>query len=766
MVNVKKLSAGYISAAVRTAVPAVAFFVLLASWALPVKAAENTPAYETLTSWAKNFRTNQTPCSDIPGASPAPASGWQLIEDNTGGGQNASLDSTEELHFWDKLQHDVFDDLCRQLKLRLKQDVEIPNIADVEGKAQRKLKRYPDNTLALIDELNFRLRLGHTRHLLDLGDDIGLGFHLGMRIEGASIVIRPMGGTKSCEAAARLLNIFKFKSIIPLKAKRISKMANGELWKIPAVIWAGFTPTIGGGAGNISVSVSFGISNERLSTVSLYRMNDRELRLRLRIDQAVIKASGVSLHATIAPVTVTLDNLDIALQDYMGELVGHTLARLAAKEFRDYVYASFGLTHANRRGRKLLMEYILDPRDEEQMEALVGLLRDGELDVLSRLVEMASRWNLIPDTDDINDISELHDLEEAWGGRLNARTSYAGVNGYDRTADGSRLHVPLIVNHRTSDGFDYERIYSSETDGGVLHIHTAYNRKSSDFIDLPFFGKIFKHNTNKTAYVFNRQAPDGSVSRPVLVYNHREGMVRYGKDRARKMLEEVNGIMRYAGVKGEGENPMAALPIDAIQPPGRKSFLNLFPKIYKSAVMNFTLTFNENAILDIMLTRPAMIFKAFANLLKKSSKALMHKLLSVAKIGDDGSVNFKRGDIARSLWNRARDLCRTASRLVRDIIAIRSAGSWKKRSELLAKLISGKSESRFGYSRILKVLIQLVSPRDITAVMTYNTNKKVKTEEDVSVRYEFKPGGGTQTSIAESFHRERIRFATPSTLSD
>lgn len=703
---------------------------------------------------------------DIPAASPAPAEGWQLIESNTGGGQNDSSDSTEELHFWDKLQHDVFDDICSHLKLRVTQNVELPNIVDVSGKAQRRLKRYPDNTLAMIDELRLRLKLGRSQHLLDLSDDIGLRFYLGMRIEGASVVIRPLGGAKSCDAAARLLNVFQFKSIIPLKAERISEMANGELWKIPLVIWAGFTPTVGGGVGNIAVSVSFGVSNERLSTVSLYRMNDSELRLRLRIDNAVIRASNVSVYATVAPVTVSLDNLDIALQDYMGGLVGHALARAAAREFRDFVYASFGLTSANRRGKKLLLEYILDPRDDGQMKALVKLLRDGEMDVLSRLVEMASRWNLIPDPKDIQDVAELHDIEETWSGSLNARTSYAGVNGYDRTATGSRLHVPLILNHRTSDGLDYERIYSSETDGGVLHINTVYNRKSSDFIDLPFFGKVLKHNTDKTAYVFNHQAPDGSVTRPVLLYNHREGMVRYNKNRSRGMLEEVNAIMRYAGVKGEGENPSAMLPLDTIQPWGPKPLLDLFPSNYKSAVMNFTLAFNENAILDIILASPALIFKAFANTLQKNSRIIMKKLLSVSTIGDDGSINFRRGGIARSLWNRVRNMCRTAARLVRDIVSIRNAGSWKNRSKLLAKLINGKSESRLSYSRILKVLIQLVSPGDIGAVMTYNTHKKVKNEKDVSVRYEFKPGGDTQPAIAENFHRERVRFAPPSTLSD
>ncbi|MFH1619263.1 MAG: hypothetical protein ABIG11_05095, partial [bacterium] len=705
-------------------------------------------SYEQLASHAESLNIPSPDAS-------VPDSDWQFVPPpppDVASPMQTGEFTSDELNFWQYLQEETDIDICRQTLLD-------PNLCrdfnPVGGGFGRSLKKYPDGTLALVEKIKLNLALGRETQLLNIGGNVGyfnLGITGGVRLEGSSVVVTPLGKKEWYTEIMRLIKVWKTRTVIPFKASRIRKMRNGEIWKVPVVIWAGFSPKAGVGAGPVPVSlnVSFGMSGQHLPTLSLFRAGDKELRLRLRIDQAVMRFVGVGPNASITPVTVGLDKLDTVLTSKLdtlirpfasglklplvgenaqnaGILLGNFGASQLAREFRSYTYACFGISSHGTSGKKMMMEYIFDPTDDKQMAALVRIVKDGGFDMPRKLAQIASGWSLIPWRNNAEDVSKLEQTQREWLKKHpDIQPAYAGVSGYSKKGKGMDLHVPLIVNYNSSRGTRYEKIKSHKGNG--VHVNQAFRNSNDNFIELPRFGKIFKHNKSRNAYIINSETESGSVSAPILVYQHLEGMTRRSNRANRSLLKKMDGIMRYAGVMGEGENPAASLPLDSLQPVSTNTALsggfhlaqvavdiicpNCTPR-YRASMLNFSLAFNENAVRDIIAAPNELVVKAFANSLGTVSGELMRKVLSVSMIRKDGSISHtRRGlekviDLSVNAFRRHRilrrisDMCRTATLIIQDLAKIRTAPTWKEQAEAIARLTAGEGESRLRYADIL-----------------------------------------------------------------
>ncbi len=739
--------------------------------------AEQTPGvWDSLVKQAQglSLKSEDEPVPSGPQVPPA----WHAVEYETPG--------AGEQNFWDDLYTGISKkDACEDIALPIEYGYEAENLGSVAGSANRRFHRYPDKTLALVDEASLKLELSSERTLLDLAQSAGVSIVGGVRLEGSSMVIRPLAGKKACSELKQYANILKYKTVLPFRADRFSAMKNGEVWKIPVTLWTGFTPTVSGGYGNVSVSVSFGVENQRLPSVSISKLSDKELRVRLRIDQARILSVGGSVGVTIAPVTVALDNLTGALTSQLGSVVGGAAGKIIASKFEEYTYASMGLTHSDTKGKKVLLEFVLDPQNKEQMTTLAKLLTNGELKNIGALAKLALGMNFLPGHNSVTDETELQNMQNEWDHKLGIQPAYAGQNGYHETANDFTIHIPVVSDYDHTTAHNYQTVHtpgSPET----IHINQSSRDTAHDLLHIPFVGTVARHNSHREITVFNTEV-SGKVGAPVMVYEQFEGEIRHSESSAREILNGVNDIMRYVGTRGDGGSSSAAIPVDAIQPktpvtytvdPATGEQTPSGSPTYKAAFMSFAVMFNEKAVLDIISAPADMIIKAFFNSLDSASSAMMKKVLSVSSVGQDGRIKNKLRDIEKVLgvtmnsqdeqgvMNQVNSFCRTASRLVLDVIKIRTAPDWKTKSELLSRVIAGDSKSDLKYAEILKVFVQLVEPKDVAAELIYQAEKGKKGKDTVSVQYSFNHDDNPAFATVDHAKEEAEHFDEPAQLTD
>ncbi|MCX5784134.1 MAG: hypothetical protein NTX59_00440 [Elusimicrobia bacterium] len=764
-------------------------YILICSFLISVYGSANAAgkydAFESLTKEARGLGAAEA----APAVSAPEVPTWQSETVETPG--------AGEQNFWDDLYDNVMKkDICENIlhqippvEYGMEHGLGNAYGADitgtVTGSANRRFHRYADKTLALVDEASLKFEFGAEKTLLDLSDlyelpeNAGAAISItgGVRLEGSSMVIRPLGGTKACKELPQILNAFTYKTVLPFKAERFAAMQNGEVWKIPVVLWVGFSPTVSGGYGPASVSVSFGVENQRLPTISLAKMSDKELRVRLRIDQARIISYGASVGVTITPVVTGLDNLSGALTSQLGNFAGTVAANAIAKRFEEYTYASMGISHSNTKGKRVLLEFVLNPQNKGQMDILVKLLTKGELSNIGALAKLALGVNLLPGHNSTTDETELQAMQAEWNQKLGLPPTYSGQNGYKESATEFTIHVPVITDYSHTHTHNYQTVHtpgSNET----LHVHQQSRETAHDLIHIPFVGTVARHNTEREVTVFNKET-DGKVSAPVMVYEQKEGEIRHTKESAREMLNSVNEIMRFVGTQGEGGSSTAAIPLDAIQPTQGPDSTADGEKHYKATFMAFAINFNENAVANIIAAPANILIKAFANSLDEASRAIMTKVLSVSTIGADGKIKNKQSDLERvlgaslsavgdnqnnSVMSQISSFCRTATQLVTDIIKIRTAGDWKAQANMLSKVISGGGKCDLKYEAILKVLVQVVSPGDVSAELLYQAEKKAGDRNDISVQYSYNADNPSFASVDGA--KETMDHYESSQLSD
>ncbi len=693
-----------------------------------VNAEDGGWAMSTLIKQARSLGIAETA---EPAASESPA--WHSLTVETPG--------AGEQNFWDDLYTGVSKtDICENISLPIEYGYESEKLGTVTGSANRRFHRYSDNTLALVDEAGLKFEFSAEKPLMELADVGGVSVVGGIRLEGSSIVIRPLGGSKACGELKQYVNVLKYKTVLPFKAERFAAMKTGEVWKLPITLWTGITPTVSGGYGNVTVSVELGVEGQRLPSVSLARLSDHELRVRLRIDQARIMTVGGSVGVTIAPVVVGLDNLTAALTSQMGKVASQVVAKTIASRFEQYTNASLGLSHSSTKGKKVLLEFTLDPQNKEQMEVLVKLLRDGELKSVSALAKLAA-MTFLPGHNNITDETELVTMQNNWNARLGIKPGYSGQNGYHESATEFTLHLPVVTDYTHNSGHNYQTAHTPGSNETV-HVNESFRETNHDVIHVPFSGTVMRHNSERTVSVYNNEA-DGKVGAPVMRYEQLEGMIRYSPESARGMLVGVNEIMRYAGTRGEGNNSAASIPVSQIQPEGGDGH-------YKAAFLSFAVLFNEKAVQDIIAAPAELLIKAYANSLDAVNSAIMKKVLSVSTIGADGKIMYKQSAVEKvlgasinamqegqNIMDQVNTFCRTATRIVVDLAKIRNASDWKSQSEILSKVMAGDSKSDLKYGDILKVVIQVVEPRDVAAELIYRAERKAASADDVSVQYSY-----------------------------
>ena len=685
--------------------------------------------------------------------------------------------SSELAHFWADLKKDTFDDICRSAEIKLNKDGRLANVFGLEGGFKRYLRKFPSEKVALIDEAGVKLSAALGNDTLQLPELGSLNISLTGVLEGRSQVVRPLENDRYCRELGTLVKFREVKTVLPATAQRIMAMKSGEIWKLPLALRLGF----GMGTGTVlnealSVSISAGKSREHNPSVTLYRIDDNNLRLRIRLERVEVRSAGVSASSVEIPLA------DIGLIN--GEnILAREINKAWAREINKYIALKLSYGRANSSGKKLLLEFILDPHNAEQLAGLEKFL-SGDFGIVKRFIEMELRFNGF--SEDEEGSSGLGDLEGAAGQAgqaLNSGPSFAGSNIYHGQSTGLHTQVPIMHSHENSWSSSYNRYQSLANEGETMHVHQRTRVSNGSSLNITFVGTVVKYDSQKNIYVINKEKTDGRTTRPMLMYQQNEGFVKNSDGSARYMLERANGVLRYVGRNGNGTDALNLLPAAQIFPPQAlepgTDPLDAGSKVYESSMMSFKLLINGRGVQEILLAPAMAVMNAYMNMMREVHADIIDKVMDLFTINKEGKVAYDHKAAVKRLASHApresgtnpleivHTLAYAATQVLRDISSIREASGWKDQSDRLAKVASGSSKSNLKYEDFLKVAVQLVNPENISAEVYVHTDKRVKGEADVSQSYRFFNGreNDFDGSMAE-INQVRDRFAEPSELTD
>ncbi|TBR18948.1 hypothetical protein EPO15_14730, partial [bacterium] len=649
----------------------------------------------------------------------------------------------ERSGFWERMQGKAFDQICKSIKLRTGQGVDFPGYGGARAEVERKLERTAAGTFALIDRISLNLSGGLSQSLLS-GAEGGLSVSVGTTLRGESMVVRPLGTKKSCDELGRLVNVLDMKAAIPLSPARIREMKVGELWRIPMTLHIGVG--LGASAADLPASVSFGRGKEGRASVTLYRLSESQVRFRLRIDKADVRSKGGDVVYSIPGVALGLPETDTIVLEQLARLIDRQIARTITR----YMTARLGLSSGKRMGRMLMIEYVLDPRDEAEMAALRELMR-GDLNALTMLRDLVSRaGRALIDQEANPPREEIAELVGRHSGDLSAPPTFVGADDYERDGRRFALKLPILFDYENASGRERDEILILDEDGGGHRILKADKRKEAGFFDVPFLGEMVMDHTQKTAQVLSKVGADGSVSEPAAVYVVQEGFLRSGAGAARDMVQDADDISSLIGVRGTGRNARASLPVDALFPKDsllrpesshgpRDTGGSPQEKTYHRGISAFTLAFSRKAVADIVAAPADVVLKSYVNALGYAEREMMERVLPLMRLKADGTLDYSRREAEKALgyddWRDegSRDamaqlsyLAAQASDVIRDLAKARDAKDASERADRFRDALAGDGRSGLAYEEILKVMVQLVDPADVSAEFFVNVDKGIK----------------------------------------
>ena len=688
--------------------------------------------------------------------------------------------TTELTNFWGNLTGNAKDKLCKAANIKITQSANIIPQIGIEGGLRREFKSYPDQRLALIDELSLKLNVTLGTEVLSVPSMGSLNVFVGGGLEGRSLVVRPLKDKSYCKNLGALVKLYDVKTVLPITARRINEMEAGEVWKLPLVVRYSFGVGIGASFMEI-VNVSIGASEtkERKPAISLYKIDENNLRVRFRVDHVTVKSVGASAGTRDIPAG------DIGIMS--GEnLISNTVNRTLASQINKFIAFKLGYNYYRVNGQKLLLEFHINPNDQEQVEKLAEFIK-GNLNTIEMFIKMGLRFDQFSEeASSQSGTGEIEGLANEAGSAIGADNTFAGSDHYNTHGHNFNITIPAIHSHQNNWTSSSHRYQALNGNGSALHVQQQTRVSNGDSLNIPFAGTLVKYNSKKDIYVVNSEEADGRATKPVLLYQKYEGFVRHGDAAARYMIDDANNVLKYAGMKGEGVNMSNTLPSAGIFPPlppvehdyNSDNHQQDPSKIYRLAVMSFKLVFAEQAVQDIILAPARIIMKAYMNVMRETEGALVDKIMDLFTVDSKGEVTYDYNAMSKRLGGSSSDnndngtnplnivstLAHAATRFIGKISSVRNESGWKAQSERLAK-VAASGDMR--YEDFLKVVIQLVDTKDISSEIYVHTDKRIKDEADVNQNYTMfnnRENGFDNTIAGAAQMRER--FEDPSDLTD
>jgi hypothetical protein len=679
----------------------------------------------------------------------------------------------ERVTFGEKMRERVLDQLCRNI--RLNYDYNLPGDFGGTGAGfKRWLAPLPDGRLTIVDEERLSVGYGHGfSKVLSEAAGVTAGLWVGGRLEGSSMVIRPLQGKATCKEIDTLVDLRDIKTVLPFKAERVAAMKVGELWRLPFRLTVGHTESIGDTlADNLNVSLTFNGTEAGAATLTLYRLSESQLRFRYRVDRVEIRTRGGNLVQTVPAVEFASLGANI-----LAKFIDRELAR----QLRRYTSAGLGFSNSRSQGKRVLLEYVVDPRDPAQAEAVAQALH-GDFQTLAK---MGWRMGTQQATDESTEAAYLR-MKDEHDEELGP-AQFAAIDAYTQKAKSITLNLPFLTsqNWASLTGDNTTTRYTDVQ--GHIHFEHADKSRHSEYFNLPWVGPLVKNSVQRDVQVVTAAKEGDPYGAPIVVYLQQHGFLRATESSVREKAKELSDIMALAGTRGNGPDPRLAVPVAKHfpEPPapepdyGREGGPagNQEPANRKGAIA-FTLVFNQEAVKQLTSATPEDVMKSYA--------ATVDSIPAAKWLLANGALNPKNGKVEYD-WREARKafpdrdsdrgnsgrsyeegeiehMAKVAAGLIADLAAARDAKDNEARSAALARAFGGLGESGLAYDEVLRVFVQLVDPMNLTGDFVATVDRPKK-EGDLNLHFALKKGR-PDNELLKLAGEAKSRFAEPSILVD
>lgn len=716
----------------------------------------------------------------IPGRADAPAeteadgdSDWTLFEPPApppGGGPapttpEGGYSNPDRVTFDEKLRERVLDQVCRFLRIQQDFDLYKDGITGASTGLTRRLMHNPlSNRLDLVDEQRLRLSAGKGWSEAAGEGGPSAGFHVGATISGRSVVVRRLQSAQTCKEIDEVLDLREIKTVVPFKARRIQEMAVGELWRVPFTLTVGYGASLSEALGeNAQAAISFGYSKGGSASMTIYRLSEKELRFRFRIDYAVVRSRGLHVSKTVPAADFLLG---------WGGLLKH-VDKALSKEMGKILHAQLGFSRANTDGQRMVLEHVADPSDPEQAEAVAEAMSGNFMRLLKAARRVATGHVVADDA-----APAYEEIRGIIADELGA-PAYAAQESYTHKTRNFFIGIPLAFWHTSSrlSGRSDMTILTGEE--GNFVFHPADHSPSSEFLRVPFVGPLVKENNQRRAEAVTYAPRGGTQGEPILVYIRNQGVVRVPASTVGDTVEELNSVLGLVGARrpDEGGGARLTLPIEAVPPPTmtetRHGPRDTIPGTQEASDrkgwLSATLVFNQKAVREAVSAAGTEVLRAFAGSLGPDWRPMMDWLAHNGRL-EDGRLVYD-WSAAREAFPGERDddhlrsLSRRAAGLVADLAAAKDAPTNDQRAAALARALSGKGESGMSYEEVLRVLVQFMDPLDVSGDFVENVRCSSDDCANTVVHYVLKKGRADVPLLSEA-GATRARFAEPSVLFD
>jgi hypothetical protein len=709
-------------------------------------------------------RAAQAPDDDV--------SEWEAYTAPTDGTPNSPVGQTtteggfsapERVVFGEKMRQNVLDQLCRNLKLEY--NYSLPgDFNGTGGGFKRWLAPMPDGRLTIVDEERLSVGYGHG-FTKALGDTAGIGLWLGGRVDGTSMVIRPLAGKSTCKELDTLFDLRDIKTVLPFKGERIAAMQVGELWRLPFNLTVGHTESLTGVPVNdLAVSLTFNGAETGAATLTLYRLSESELRFRFRIDRVEIRTRGGQLADTIPAIQFASLGANI-----LAKFVDHELA----SQMKRYTLVSLGFANSRSHGKRVLLEYVVDPRDPAAAEAVATALH-GDFQALVKMARHLGTQQATEESTEAAYLAEMKKHDAEFG-----PASYAAIDTYTEKARNITLNLPFLTNQHWANLASDNTLHRYSGEGGEYYFQRADKSRVSEYINIPFVGPLIKDSVQRDVQVVTQAKAGEAYGDPIVVYLQQHGFLRATESSVREKAEELAKIMALAGTRGGGPNERMALPLAGrfIEPPvpvysGRDGQQTNQEPANRKGMIAFTLVFSEAGVKQLTSATAEDILKSYAAV--SESQPAMKWLLDNGQMGEDGKLGYDWKTARRAFpdeegrrspeMGELETLAKEASGLVTDLLAARNAPDNQARAAALAKAFGGGGDSGLAYDRALKVFVQLVDPMNLTGDFVTAVDRPKK-EGDLALHLVLKRNR-PENELLKGAGAAKSRFAQPSILVD
>ena len=663
------------------------------------------------------------------------------------------------------MQKGQLSQICRGLQISIHPWISNSNFGGVQPQVERSLQLLPDNRLALVDEEGLDVNLAHWFQVARIGK-AAFGVTLQAGLQGTSMVVRPTPTQDSCDELKRLVKLTDVKTVLPFKASRLSAMEVGELWKMPFVLTISHAESLTLPAAAAAVaaqpitdySISFGVGQTGSAIMTVYRLSQDQVRFRLRIDHARIKTAQGQIIETVP-----------ALQLFNPQgLIKTEINNLAVSELQQYLTADLSILAQKTQGQQMLVEFILDPNNRQQMENLARVMHGD----IHELILMAKRVTTLHSTQAaaMDDYGGLVKRQEDG---LDSSYNYDSSDLYKNKQKAFGLILPFLANWSDSWTRSLDHIVRYGPQGGQFILYSADRAKNAGYFNIPIKGEMIKRNVDSSVQAFVYKPKTGAETEPEAVYIQQEGFLHRSASSVRGTLREVNDLMETAGAKGDGvPDPSLAVPYDkALSQLGKDA-----PSEYHTGTLTFALVFSPKALAGILSADAAAVVKSYVATLDGVKKQAMEWLLEHGTIGADGRISFNHfqfnnewddyltvGQGHRTSSEVIQPFCAAAREIVKDIAGVRAQSSPEARAAAFRDILSGHDKSGLAYRDIVRVLVQLVNPMDLAGNLVMNLD--AGGHQKLQTQFVLKKGRPADPVLQEA-GQAKARYILPSPLVD